>query len=504
MMRRALFAAAAASACLLAAPASAGTLDSYPIVTPGASDKLCGYANATGHATQCATAQTIANLAQPAGAAGQVQWNNGSVFAGANTMVYCATCNGGGPLFALTTPVTITNQAFTLNNGSTNWLTASSTGGGGQVQFTSGGVLNWTNSAGLSLVSAGVLGIGNGAAGDKSGQLDVLSIVVGSGGTLTLPDGGTINSSLYQQFVPLVLRGGSAGMAAPTLGIGYGTTYIDGAAHWNDNAHTNSSKGGLALWGHTVGSCVPGAYSQCYQYSVGLYSGNGVVVATVEDQGNWFSIGSDRFMSCPAQGDQGCALQGSDYVSQLLINDAVVGGSYDEPMLVFQSGNQVGGLTGIGHALPGTIGSNPVNGTPQNIMRFGAIQDLNTGWDDNAVDQPDWGVEGCFQLGSQNGSHAVATGGVGVTWDAAICDVGGVMTVQNSAKTSTAPISAYFNRPHSGTLAQLNTADPTPADGDAGFINDAASCTFMSAVAGGGSTHCPVHYDSSSTSWKAG
>jgi hypothetical protein len=54
------------------------------------------------------------------------------------------------------------------------------------------------------------------------------------------------------------------------------------------------------------------------------------------------------------------------------------------------------------------------------------------------------------------------------------------------------------------TVAGLATADATPADGDRAYVTDATSCTFLAAVAGGGSAHCPVHYDSSSSSWKGG
>jgi hypothetical protein len=46
--------------------------------------------------------------------------------------------------------------------------------------------------------------------------------------------------------------------------------------------------------------------------------------------------------------------------------------------------------------------------------------------------------------------------------------------------------------------------DTSPADGDHVFVTNATSCTFMSAVVGSGLTHCPLHYDGSSASWKAG
>ena len=44
----------------------------------------------------------------------------------------------------------------------------------------------------------------------------------------------------------------------------------------------------------------------------------------------------------------------------------------------------------------------------------------------------------------------------------------------------------------------------TPTDGQRAFITNAASLTFGSAVAGGGSLHGPVYYDGSAAAWKAG
>lgn len=54
------------------------------------------------------------------------------------------------------------------------------------------------------------------------------------------------------------------------------------------------------------------------------------------------------------------------------------------------------------------------------------------------------------------------------------------------------------------TVSALATADASPSDGDSAYVTDASACTFSSAVTGGGSVHCRVHYDSSSASWKAG
>lgn len=54
-----------------------------------------------------------------------------------------------------------------------------------------------------------------------------------------------------------------------------------------------------------------------------------------------------------------------------------------------------------------------------------------------------------------------------------------------------------------GTIGTYTYATlPTPSAGMRAFISDAAACTFLSAVAGGGSTFCPVYYTGSS--WNAG
>ena len=160
MMRRALFAAAAACACLLASPASAGTLDTYPIVTPASSDKLCGYANATGHPTQCATAQTDRqprpthtprrlNRPDPVG-------QRLASSPGPNTLTYCPTCNGGGPLLSLTTPVSITNQTFTfVNNSAVSWLQATPSSSGGILGLTTGSLIEWANTVGFLRMTQG-------------------------------------------------------------------------------------------------------------------------------------------------------------------------------------------------------------------------------------------------------------------------------------------------------------------------------------------------------------
>lgn len=56
------------------------------------------------------------------------------------------------------------------------------------------------------------------------------------------------------------------------------------------------------------------------------------------------------------------------------------------------------------------------------------------------------------------------------------------------------------------TVTGLATADPSPADGDSAYVTDATigSCVLNTAIVGASTVHCRVHYDSSSSSWKAG
>lgn len=54
------------------------------------------------------------------------------------------------------------------------------------------------------------------------------------------------------------------------------------------------------------------------------------------------------------------------------------------------------------------------------------------------------------------------------------------------------------------TVAGLATFDPTPSDGDMAYVTDATSPTFNGALTGGSTVHTRVHYDGSSSSWRAG
>jgi hypothetical protein len=82
----------------------------------------------------------------------------------------------------------------------------------------------------------------------------------------------------------------------------------------------------------------------------------------------------------------------------------------------------------------------------------------------------------------------------------------GMLTLDNGSGTSNTGYQAGFINLSPNTLSGLTTQDPSPQDGDQAAITDCnANCTTLNgAVTGGGSTHEHVHYDSSSSSWKAG
>jgi hypothetical protein len=82
----------------------------------------------------------------------------------------------------------------------------------------------------------------------------------------------------------------------------------------------------------------------------------------------------------------------------------------------------------------------------------------------------------------------------------------GMMTLDNGSGTANTGYQAGFINLSPTTLSGLSTQDPTPQDGDQAAITDCnANCTTLNgAVTGGGATHEHIHYDSSSSSWKAG
>jgi hypothetical protein len=108
------------------------------------------------------------------------------------------------------------------------------------------------------------------------------------------------------------------------------------------------------------------------------------------------------------------------------------------------------------------------------------------------------------------GTATFAGGGVSITGGLSVGTAGRVpcngcgdfaKAVQVDGVTA---VAASFTRTTPTTVSGLAEADPSPVDGDSAFVTDAANCQFNLGVAGGGSVHCRVHFDSSSSSWKAG
>src|SRR5579862_8481011 len=232
MTRRALLAATALCACAFAPQALAAGLDTYPVVTPGASDKLCGYANTTGHPTQCSTAQSVANLAPvntdfpaPTTIAGSIVLTPGSspTTTPTNGSVWCTSVG-----------------CFVVVNGTIMSLgtVIPSTGAGGstgQVQFNSSGVL------------AGIPGF------------------AWSGSTLSLPSGTALPSGVSLTLPTLTANSalvGSSGqtlIASPICGGLSGATWLVGTdassycSHVASGATDNLSFGTITLNSLTSG-----------------------------------------------------------------------------------------------------------------------------------------------------------------------------------------------------------------------------------------------------------
>jgi hypothetical protein len=135
-----------------------------------------------------------------------------------------------------------------------------------------------------------------------------------------------------------------------------------------------------------------------------------------------------------------------------------------------------------------------------NRVRFGSVIDSGHPWaTGSGFPQPTMVFSGPLEWDTPK---AGVEGGF--TNDFSIRDVSGVMNITKWDGSTGAPVKAAFYRTTPVTVAGLATADAAPLDGDSAYVTDAASCAFLGAVTGGGSTHCPVHYDSSSSSWKGG
>ena len=121
-------------------------------------------------------------------------------------------------------------------------------------------------------------------------------------------------------------------------------------------------------------------------------------------------------------------------------------------------------------------------------------------WETTPSLQPTLVIPGHIEFDLANG-----VGHLGFTGGESLSDAGGgVLQLQNAALSANAGLQVGFERVVPTTVSGLAMVDASPVDGDRAYVTNAATCTFGSAVTGGGSTHCPVHFDGSSSSWKAG
>ncbi|MEJ0065027.1 MAG: hypothetical protein WDM85_05985 [Caulobacteraceae bacterium] len=542
-------------ACLAADTAPAAGLDTYPVVTPAAADKLCGYANAAGHVTQCSTVSGLEANATPGGSSGQLQYNASGILGAVPQTIYCATCNGGGPLLALTTPISITNQSFTLINGSAvSYLIASATSGGGSLFMSSGSQFGYSDTA-LSRDSAGQMDLGSGAVGDKTGQLNLGAVVVGT--QLTKPPStnctGTISTTFDTTCTPMIIRGGPNGktLVGNEGLISWGADPGQGLA-----ITSNSNPGGGGFF------CGDPWSPYCMGRNIDFYNEEGVQVFGVEtgqSDHHSLELGMSRYVdtmqhvsqelildlllapgsiehfnitnggsgytgtSTVALTGTGCAVNPSSPARAVLAGGVITGISEDgdpgrgcSSVAVAISGTGTGatatatltagdtndstGPTLMWHQIPRSgVAAFPGFGQADlgfNRIRFGEAPDSGNPWNKDPTLQQTLVLSGPLEFDTATGST--------FTDDFRVADCSAVLCVQNAAGTAAAPIKVSYERVVPTTVAGLSTIDASPADGDAAFVSDATACTFMSAVAGGGSMHCPVHYDGSSSSWKAG
>jgi hypothetical protein len=154
---------------------------------------------------------------------------------------------------------------------------------------------------------------------------------------------------------------------------------------------------------------------------------------------------------------------------------------------------------------PGITGFAPYLGMGQadlkpNRLLIGESDNQALPWETTPGNQPTLVIPGHVEFDTANGA-----GHLGFTGGESFSDAGGgVLQLQNAALSASAGLQLAFERAVPTTVSGLATVDPLPADGDRAYVTNATTCTFGSAITGGGSTHCPVHFDSSSSSWKAG
>lgn len=422
--------------------------------------------------------------AAPGGSSGQLQYNNTGALGGASALTYSGTTltstgdvnlSGNSAIFGM------------INSSAANWLSAAWFGGVGQFDLTFGSEIELAG-VGLSPdgASGSTLDIGNGTLGDKSGRINLATLVAGS--QITMPDTGTITNGLDTFRSSFLIAGATTvpNISAP----GQGALWTNNTAYSAGTANGGKLVGlGLEIAGTPYNNCNTPPGSVCDNFGLVFANSLGYVVAGVQSGGGslgqWFTIGLNRIMPAPTTGASETATQ----QSQLYIGDAYVTGSATAPGLTFAIGGTNNCIVGVGQKAVGSTD-----------LRLGCVGNLETVWDDSSTDQTDLSTAGCIEFGTASGT--IYGGGAGVTWNERVCDGGGYLEAYNDAKSAATGFMAAFVRLAPTTVSGLSTADPSPSDGDRAMVTDATACTFGSTIAGSGSTKCPVYYDGAA--WRAG
>ena len=330
--------------------------------------------------------------------------------------------------------------------------------------------------------------LGSGTTNDQSGMLNLK--VLNASAVIELPGNGVAGTVDTLTTSQAILGGQSlvvAGQTAPTLGNGSLGVWIDPTV--------TSIPGLIATAGHgtvfqakTNGGCTGSA---CPNFDMEFRGSDGFGVLYFQNgtgANHVAQIGEVRQVSGVI-----AANEGMTGIAQLALEDTVAGGG------------AVTGPTLLINTEPNADWASfgECNTSSSDFcLRLGGAGNLGSPWDDTSATQPDLGMGGCLRLGTASGT--AFQGGTGLAFHVRLCDNAGVATFYNTTKSALMPIAAAFQRTAPTTVSALSALDASPADGDRAYVTDAIACTFLSAVTGGGSTHCPVHYDGSTATWKAG